>query len=140
MLHILKLAVGARDVAALAEFQRIRMKTDPPLRHRTRNMPKRAEEIIAGGSMFWVVAGVVLVRQRITAIIQDKLDDGSACAGLVLDPELVRVAARAIKPFQGWRYLKLEDAPADLDGTGHVSGIETLPDQMRAALAELALL
>jgi hypothetical protein len=139
MLHMLKLAVGARDVAQLAEFQQARLQTNPPLRHQTRNTPRRADEITAGGSMFWVVAGIILVRQRITAILPDKWEDGTSCASLLLDPELVRVASRAVKPFQGWRYLNAADAPADL-AAGPASGIETLPEVMRAALTELALL
>jgi len=140
MLHMIKLAVGVRDAAHLAALQGARAKSNPPLRHQTRNRPKRADEVTAGGSMYWVISGAVLVRQRITAIIRDEWDDGSACAGLVLDPGLVRVAARAMKPFQGWRYLKPSEAPADIDAAGQAWGIETLPAQMRAALAELALL
>jgi hypothetical protein len=139
MLHILKLAVGARDCAQLAEFQRARAQSDPPLRHKTRNTPKRAGEITAGGSLYWVVNGAILVRQRINAIIRDQWDDGSVCAALVLDPELIRVTARAIKPFQGWRYLSAADAPADL-GTGTSSGLDDLPEPMRLALSRLALL
>jgi len=140
MLHILKLAVGARDIAHLAEFQQTRLKAGQVLRHQTRNMPKRAAEITAGGSMYWVISGAILVRQRITAIIADKRDDGSACTSLMLDPELIRVAARSMKPFQGWRYLNAADAPADLAASGPQSGIENLPDEMRLALVGLALL
>jgi hypothetical protein len=139
MLHIIKLAVGVRDLAHLAEIQRARAKSDPPLRHKTRNSPKRAEEIIAGGSIYWVINRAILVRQRITAIIRDHWDDGSSCAGLVLDPELIRVAARAAKPFQGWRYLNAADAPADL-GAVPGSGADELPEKLRLALSELALL
>ena len=90
--------------------------------------------------MYWVVSGVVLVRQRITAILADKREDGSACASLVLDPGLIQVAARVMKPFQGWRYLNAADAPADLTAFSPQSGIEKLPEEMRVALAELALL
>ncbi len=140
MLHIIKLAVGVRDAAHLAELQRARAKSDPPLRHQTRNRPKRADEITEGGSMYWVIGGVVLLRQRVTAIIRDQWDDGSACAGLVLDPELIRVMSRGVKAFQGWRYLNPADAPADLGTAGQIPGIETLPEPMRAALAALALL
>jgi hypothetical protein len=139
MLHILKLAVGVRDLAHLAELQQARATSDPPLRHRTRNTPKRADEIIAGGSIYWVINRAILARQRITAIIRDHWDDGSACAGLVLDPELVRVAARAAKPFQGWRYLNAADAPPDL-GAPSTSGVDDLPEPMRLALSQLALL
>jgi hypothetical protein len=139
MLHIVKLAVGVRDLAHLAEIQHARAKSDPPLRHRTRNTPKRADEIITGGSIYWVINRAILARQRITAIIRDHWDDGSACAGLVLDPELVRVAARPTKPFQGWRYLNAADAPADL-AIGGSSGVEELPEALRLALSQLALL
>ena len=140
MLHIIKLAVGARDIAHLAEYQQARLRAGQVLRHQTRNMPKRAAEVTSGGSMYWVVSGVVLVRQRITAILADKREDGSACASLVLDPGLIQVAARVMKPFQGWRYLNAADAPADLTAFSPQSGIEKLPEEMRVALAELALL
>ena len=139
MMNIVKLAVGVRDLAHLAEIQKARAKSDPPLRHKTRNSPKRAEEIIAGGSIYWVINRAILVRQRITAIIRDHWEDGSACTGLVLDPELIRVTARAAKPFQGWRYLSAADAPPDL-GAAESAGADELPESLRLALSELALL
>ncbi len=129
-----------RDFAYLAEIQAARALADPPLRHQTRNMPKRAAEICAGGSIYWVINRAVQARQRITDIIPDSWDDGSKCAGLVLDPVLVRVAARAVKPFQGWRYLAPADAPADLAASADVSGIDELPQAVRLALTHLALL
>jgi hypothetical protein len=139
MMNIVKLAVGVRDLAHLAEIQQARAKSDPPLRHKTRNSPKRAEEIIAGGSIYWVINRAILVRQRITAIIRDHWEDGSACAALVLDPELIRVTPRAAKPFQGWRYLNAADAPPDL-GTAASAAADELPEPLRRALHELALL
>ena len=138
MLHIIKLAVGVRDLAHLAELQQARAKSDPPLRHQTRNTPKRADELISGGSIYWVINRAILARQRITAVIRDHWDDGSACAGLVLDPELIRVAARAAKPFQGWRYLNAADAPPDLAAAD--SGEDALPEALHLALNQLALL
>jgi len=129
-----------RDFAHLVEIQAARALRDPPLRHQTRNMPKRAAEICAGGSIYWVINRAVQARQRITDIIPDSWDDGSKCAGLVLDPKLVRVAARAVKPFQGWRYLAPVDAPADLAAGVDVSGIDELPEAVRLALTHLALL
>jgi len=127
-----------RDIAHLTELQSLRGAREPPLRHRTRNKPKRAAELCAGGSIYWVIAGVLQARQRVTAILDDHWEDGSPCAGLVLDPSLVRVEARAMKPFQGWRYLPPSDAPADIPGGGAHG--DALPQEMRLALTRLALL
>jgi hypothetical protein len=137
---MIKLAVGIRDIAHLAEVQARRGKVDPPLRHQTRNFPKRAGEFVDGGSIYWVVQRVVCVRQRILDVVEDVWDDGSKCTGLVLEPQLVRVAGRSIKPFQGWRYLTAGDAPADLTAGGLVTGIEELPELLRRELALLALI
>ena len=86
-----------------------------------------------------VIGGVVLARQRVLDIIEDHWDDGARCAGLVLDPALVRVQARAVKAFQGWRYLEPADAPADLTAANGTNGAE-IPEEMRRALAALALI
>jgi len=139
LIHLVKLAVGVRDVAHLDALQHERSAREPALRHRTRNTPKRAAELCDGGSIYWVINRAILVRQRITGIIRDNWEDGSACAGILLAPELVRVAPRPMKPFQGWRYLPAADAPADLDGNA-ADGLDELPDEMRLALTHLALL
>ncbi len=138
LIHLIKLAVGVRDIAHLRELQSIRDSRDPPLRHRTRNKPKRAAEITAGGSIYWVINRVLQARQLVTAIIDDHWEDSSPCAGLVLHPTLVRVTPRSMKPFQGWRYLTPADAPPDLGDTPATG--DTLPEEMRLALARLALL
>lgn len=139
MINLVKLAVGVRDVGHLAEIQRRRAAADPPLRHQTRNAPRRAAELTAGGSLYWVVGGAILVRQLVRDVTEDRWDDGTPCAGLVLDPELVRVEARPMKPFQGWRYLTPGDAPADL-AAATASGIDELPAALRRDLRLLALL
>ena len=136
--HLVKLCVGVRDIAHLAALSAEEAKADPPLRHKTRNRPKRAGEIIAGGSLYWVIGGLILVRQRILDITPDISDDGTPCTALVLDPELVRVEARPMRAFQGWRYLKPEDAPPDLTNSNGSS--ENMPEEMRRALAALGLL
>lgn len=139
-LHLIKLSVGPKDVAELAAIQTRRAALDPPLRHQTRSFPKRAAEVITGGSIYWVVAGWVQVRQRILDIREEAWDDGSRCAGLVLDPELVPVAARPQKPFQGWRYLAAEAAPPDLSAPTTAEGQDALPAALRAELRALGLL
>jgi hypothetical protein len=139
-LHLIKLSVGPKDVAELAAIQARRAVAEPPLRHQTRMKPKRAAEILDGGSIYWVVAGWLQVRQRIIDIREEAWDDGTSCAGLVLDPELVPVAARQTKPFQGWRYLAPEAAPPDLRAMGAAEGLDELPAKLRQELRALGLL
>jgi hypothetical protein len=138
MVHLIKLSVGIRDVEHLRLVQRERAETEPPLRHRTRQSPKRAAEIINGGSIFWVIGGMIQCRQRILDIQPDRRPDGTACAALILDRTVVLVDGRPVKPFQGWRYLNRNDAPNDL---GAEEGSDKgLPSGLRLALRELCLL
>ncbi|HEY0418205.1 MAG TPA: DUF1489 domain-containing protein [Acetobacteraceae bacterium] len=133
----MKLAVGAGSLAQLRAWQAQRLKTDPPLRHLTRSFPRRAAEVLDGGSLYWVVAGAMTVRQRITDIVASQREDGSQCAALILDPALVPVAARAVKPFQGWRYLPATSAPPDIGPESEAAG--EMPEAMREKLRMLGL-
>lgn len=141
VLHLIKLSVGPKDLAELAAIQARRAALDPPLRHQTRMVPKRVAELLDGGSIYWVVAGFVRARQRLLDITEDRWDDGTTCAGLVLHPELVPVEARPMKAFQGWRYLQPEAAPADLGrGQAPADGLEGLPPALRRELQALCLI
>ena len=123
-----------RDVARLAALHAGR---GARLVHHTRNMPRRADELVDGGSLYWVIAGVMSVRQRVVAVDAAQWPDGSTCAALVLDAVLVPVMPRVVRAFQGWRYLEQADAPADLiDGTD----AHGLPPRLRQDLAALGLL
>lgn len=136
-LHILKLCVGAPDIQDLADWQEMRLRTVGRIYHTTRMIPKRADEIVGKGSLYWVIKGMVSCRQKIIAIKPFEDDDGITRCNLVLDPELVAVRPQPKRPFQGWRYLKPEDAPADLPRGDGVAG---MPEKMRNELAELGLL
>jgi hypothetical protein len=140
MLHLTKLAVGVRDIDHLRDLQAERAVRSPPLRHRTRNFPRRHQEVIDGGSMYWVIGGSMLVRQRIVDIVEDQRDDGTACTGLLLDPRLVPLAGRPTKPFQGWRYLRADEAPRDLTVGPRARGEDRLPPELRRELQVLCLL
>lgn len=140
MLHIAKLAVGIRDITHLREVQTRRAAQTPPLRHHTRSFPRRAAEIIGGGSIYWVIAGAMLVRQRVLDVVEDRWDDETRCAGLVLDPTLVPVEGRPTKAFQGWRYLAQADAPADVSAQGPACGADGLPEELRRQLQVLCLI
>jgi hypothetical protein len=137
-LHLIKLAVGAKSVDDIRAWQAARAKAAPPLRHRTRNFPKRANEILDGGSIYWVVSGVISVRQRIVDILEAKERDGTRCTDLVLHTDLVSVRGRLMKPFQGWRYLPAADAPVD-EAVGTAKNPE-MPEALKRELASLALL
>lgn len=112
--HLLKLCVGVSSVERLVEIQRQRFKATGRLIHVTRQTPRRAEEILDGGSLYWVIGGHIRVRQRITGIETFRDNDGIRRCALKLDPELVRTIPQARRPHQGWRYLNPEDVPADL--------------------------
>ena len=140
MLHMMKLAVGIRDVAHLREVQANRLAREGRLRHLTRSFPRRAADIVDGGSMYWVIAGAMVVRQRITDIVTAHREDGSACAAIHLDPDLVAVAGRPTRPFQGWRYLAADAAPPDITAAGAVGNLDDLPETLRRDLRELGLL
>jgi hypothetical protein len=103
-------------------------------------MPARAAEICAGGSMYWVVRGIVQVRQRIVALHRRTDDNGRAFCVLELDPALISVEPLGKRPFQGWRYLKPEDAPRDLGERGAGFVDPRMPKELRLELRRLGLL
>ena len=137
-LHLRKLCVGVESVEQLEAWQVRRLKQAGRLRHDTRMMPKRRDEILAGGSLYWVIKGLMPVRQPILDLTPAVDESGRGFARLPLTPELVRLAPRAHRPFQGWRYLEAGDAPSDLAESG--AGGEGLPAEMQAELRALGIL
>ena len=144
-IHLIKLCVGCDTVEELALWQSERlaqMKRDrikPELFHRTFQSPKRRDELLDGGSLYWVIKGVVQARQQLVDIREGVKDDGSPCALLMLDRALVRVRPMPRRAFQGWRYLTTDDAPADMKG-GRPDDIAAMPPKLRRHLAELGLI
>ncbi len=138
-LHLVKLCVGAESVEDLCDWQASSRGNGPDglPRHVTRMWPKREAEVVAGGSLYWVIKGVVLARQRILRFDPVDRGDGIRRCGLVLDREVVRTEAMPKRPFQGWRYLAAKDAPRDLPA-GRSAG-EALPPRLEAALAEIGV-
>jgi hypothetical protein len=141
--HLVKLCVGVSEPQELAAWQKRRWNEakkagrKPEYRHITRNTPKRAEEILDGGSLYWVMKGVIRVRQRIIGI-ESIVWDGEPHCKLVLHRELVRVRPREMRAFQGWRYLEASSAPPDLGKLG--KGTADMPARMVEELRELGLL
>jgi hypothetical protein len=137
--HILKLCVGAEAVDDLIDWQRSRAALNPDglPRHVTRMWPRRADEVLEGGSLYWVFKGLVLARQRILRLEEVVGGDGILRCGLVLDPEVIRTEPQPRRPFQGWRYLDPSDAPRDLPERRE--GDDPLPPELSAALADIGL-
>ncbi|WP_439156563.1 DUF1489 family protein [Yoonia sp.] len=137
--HILKLSVGTDDVAGLAAWQAsARAQTSDGLpRHITRMWPKRGEEILTGGSIYWVIKGVILCRQPILRLDEYVGGDDIRRCAIVCQPGLIRVAATPKRAFQGWRYLDPADAPEDLpEGRQNE---EALPPELSKALAAIGV-
>ncbi len=139
-LNIIKLAVGIDDVEHLAERQKRFKNSRGNFQHRTRMMPSRASEILPGGSMYWVIKRLIQVRQPIVAFHQEKDDNGRAFCMIEMEPKHFIVDATAKRPFQGWRYLKAEDAPADVRHGGKVYIDPKMPADMKDELRRLGLL
>ncbi|MEO0542572.1 MAG: DUF1489 family protein [Pseudomonadota bacterium] len=144
MMHLIKLCVGADSVDDLRAWidyriaQRRANNLPGEQFHTTRMYPKQAEDIIGKGSLYWVIKGRVQCRQPVVDIRPFVDDEGIKRCNIVLEPVTILTRQVPKRPFQGWRYLKPHEAPADIsinagDGT-------EMPADMRAELTELGLL
>ena len=138
-IHLLRLAVGADGLQSMRDWRRdhqIQWQGRAVVPTYTRRAPTRSAELLDGGCIYWVVKGFVQCRQRFVGFDQVRDADGTDYCRMLMDLELIETQALPKRPFQGWRYLKPEDAPADRgDGTG----AEALPDHLLAELRALGL-
>jgi len=137
--HLQKLSVGSESIQTLADWQnhvvsrRRKQGLSAHHVHVTRMFPKRREEILDGGSIYWVIKGNIICRNRVVGLEETTKNGHRACA-IMMDPELIPVFPTPRRAFQGWRYLQEGDQPADL--TGVESGMD-LPASFRAKLIDL---
>ena len=134
--HLKKLSVGSQSLDSLRAGQALRLAQGGRLVHVTRNRPRRAEELLDGGSIYWIIRGVVSARQGIIDLADAQRADGTLACGIVLSPEIIQVVPTKMRIFQGWRYLDADDAPADL--TESVD--ESMPPALAAELRALGIL
>ncbi len=139
-LHLIKLSVGSESYESLSAWQAQPEAQGPDgmPRHVTRMWPRREAELLEGGSIYWVVQGLVQCRQRILRFDEVTRADGIRRCGIVLDPELIRTSTAPKRPFQGWRYLEPSDAPVDLPKARQNE--DTLPADLSAALSDIGVL
>ena len=142
-LHLVKLSVGSESVESLQQWQsdraleRAAAGRDARPMHITRMRPKRGAELLAGGSIYWVIKRNIIARQRLIGLESVTGQDGIERCAIILDPALIRVDPRPKRPFQGWRYLTAEDAPPDLDDEGEV--LADMPGDLREALSSFGV-
>jgi len=130
---MIKLCVGCDTVEELFEYHRAEIKSGAPWHMHTRQTPKRAEELVAGGSLYRVYKGMILSRQRILAI--DCIGEGvNTRCQVTLDHDVVLVAPTPRRAFQGWRYLEGKDAPPDL---GRIGEEPSVPQGLARQLREI---
>jgi hypothetical protein len=106
--------------------------------HVTRMTPKRTEQLLSGGSLYWVVKGLISARQEIVGLEPFVDAEGIGRCKIWLGPTVVAVAPRPMRAFQGWRYYEAKDAPPDIDESQ--PGFAEMPEVMRRELASLGLL
>jgi hypothetical protein len=137
-LNLIKLCVGCDSVKDLDSWIKQHIKDKRKRVHTTRMVPKRADELLDGGSLYWVIRGQILCRERLLDIRPFVDRDGIGRCHLVLAPKLILVEPRPFRAFQGWRYLDGKDAPRDLDRAA--PGAQAMPEDMRRELRALGLL
>ena len=137
-LHLKKLSVGSTSIDSLREWHDEVLARRVRIIHVTRSFPRRAEEILPGGSIYWVIKGKMCARQLIEEFIEVERDDGGVSCGIVMKPGLIPVFEKRHRPFQGWRYLEEKDAPLDLPTDAE--GEDTMPMEMAEELRDLGLL
>lgn len=137
--NIVKLCVGAVQVDDLIRWQAERAATLPGWKpcHVTRMWPKRAPEVLNGGSLYWVFKGLILARQPLIGLEERRGDDGILRCALMLGAEVIRTEPVPRRAFQGWRYLEPKDSPRDLPGARGPES--TLPEPLALALATIDL-
>ena len=137
--HLMKLSVGTESVEDLSDWQASQRARWPAgcAVHVTRMWPKREVEVLNGGSIYWVIKGVILCRQRIVGLEQVEGGDGITRCAIVLDQEIIRTQSAPRRAFQGWRYLDPKDAPPDLMRGREYE--EALPPGLAEAMAEFGL-
>jgi hypothetical protein len=140
--HLIKLCVGCDSVQDLEDWIiEKRRKTKGNRRehiHTTRMVPKRADDLLDGGSLYWVIRSELICRQSVIGVRPFVDREGIGRCKLVLDPKVVLVEPRPHRAFQGWRYLETKDAPRDLSRAA--PGVAKLPEDLRRELRELGLL
>ncbi len=141
-IHLQKLSVGSETISTLRDWQklvvrrRVQRGLSPFHEHRTRMFPKNKEELLQGGSIYWVIKGFIQCRNEIVALEETKTKDGRRACSILMNPKIIPVNPSPRRAFQGWRYLKPEDVPKDISNDAQYIN---LPSELRAKLLSLGI-
>ena len=143
-INLIKISVGIEDIEHLKRKQKqfisnaLNHGAVPEIIHYTRNTPRRSDEMLQGGSIYWVIKRFIRARQLIREIRRINGPKGKKSCAIILEPEIIKTELKQFRVFQGWRYLSLNDAPSDLS----VSSISSddIPEDLVNDLKELGLL
>jgi hypothetical protein len=130
-LHMTKVAYGMASLAELVAAVERRAQGGQ-IFMTTRYRPKRHEEIV-GGSLYWIIKHQLVARANLIGFE----DAEGGRTNIMLEARVIPVVPMPRRAHQGWRYLTAVDAPPDLAGSD--AGIDQLPGDMIAALAEAGL-
>ncbi len=139
--HILKPALRVQD---LYEFQKRQKQWHTTYRGApafpvwTSRKPSRVDEMLASGSVYWIIKKMVLCRQAIIGLEQIQEEDEKPSYLIFCETDLVRTQALERKPFQGWRYLEASSAPKDIGPLGGAD--DDVPAELEQDLRAAGLL
>jgi len=137
-LNLVKLCVGVSELSQMEQWLEDVKHGRETLDHVTRMFPRRKDEILPGGSLYWVIRGMILCRQPIADLESVTGADGIERCRIVFKPKIIPVRPVPRRAFQGWRYLDAADAPSDL--RGFEDAADDMPRAMREDLRELRLI
>jgi Uncharacterized conserved protein len=140
MIHMIKLCVGVSSLEELESYRDERAHWwdadygEDVHVHRTRMMPKRAAEMEGKASIYWVISGQVVCRQPILRLAKYTNDEGIDYCDIIMAPDMVRTVPYPKRPFQGWRYLRPEDAPPDMGANENAESLALAADLAKLGL------
>jgi hypothetical protein len=142
--NLLRVAAGVKSIDHLrdvvGQYSYIHDEYGPVMPMTTRNKPKRQDELLDGGSIYWIVKNVILARAPLVGFEEFQTGDGRGAINMLVKPEVILTEPCSKRGFQGWRYLKVEDAPADLTGKADNRAYDDMPIEMMTELKDLGLL
>ena len=133
MINLKKLAVGINSLEELKDFQILKLKKNNEISVKTKNTPKRKPEILDGGSLYWIINNRFAIRQLVIDIRENISYEGKKYCLIILDRKIIQVEKISQRPFQGWRYLKLNNSPKDIN----LNLRKKIPEELSNHLSEI---